>query len=213
MRGGLEVAASAEADLLAEPDIVPPHLLVLDDASPHAERMATFARLRAHPALAGVPFVILSYDAGIEGFSGAISKGAAAYLVKPVAPEELVSVAHKLSGWLASSDRTEKRRRKRRPLLIKVEIDVRTRKVKIPGQLVDVSSTGCRVELGEPLTAGDLVRVTLHGPEGTTHLALGAEVRHHRLLADGTHAAGLKFTGTTALLAAKLLGFVHTGAT
>jgi hypothetical protein len=33
------------------------------------------------------------------------------------------------------------------------------------------------------------------------------------VLEDGTHVAGLKFTGTTALLAAKLLGFVHSGAT
>ncbi len=28
-----------------------------------------------------------------------------------------------------------------------------------------------------------------------------------------TYAAGLRFTGTTALLAAKVLGFVHTGMT
>jgi hypothetical protein len=33
------------------------------------------------------------------------------------------------------------------------------------------------------------------------------------MLEDGTHVAGMRFTGTTALLAAKLLGFVHTGAT
>jgi hypothetical protein len=98
-------------------------------------------------------------------------------------------------------------------LLLKVEIDIRARRMRVPGQTLDVSSSGCRVELGEPLTAGDLVRVILHGPSETTHLALGAEVRHHQVLADGTHVAGLKFTGTTALLAAKLLGFVHTGAT
>jgi response regulator RpfG family c-di-GMP phosphodiesterase len=212
MRGGLEVAASTEADLLAEPDIVPPHLLVLDDASTHARRMEALQRLHAHPALIGVPVIILSYDGDIESFSGAISKGAAAYLVKPVSPEELVSVAHKISGWL-SSDGTEKRRRQRRPLLMKVEIDIRSRHIKVPGQMLDVSRSGCRVELGEPLEPGDLVRVILHGPSETTHLALGAEVRRHRVLEDGAHVAGLKFTGTTALLAAKLLGFVHTGAT
>ncbi|HXB54971.1 MAG TPA: PilZ domain-containing protein [Vicinamibacteria bacterium] len=213
MRGGLEVAASTEADLLAEPDIVPPHLLVLDDASGHPQLRETFQRLRSHPALHGVPFVILSYDAGIETFSDAISKGAAAYLLKPVSPEELVSAAHKITGWLSSSDRTERRRRMRRPLLMKVEIDIRARRIRVPGQTLDVSSSGCRVELGEPLAVGDLVRVILHGPSETTHLALGAEVRQHRVLADGTHVAGLRFTGTTALLAAKLLGFVHTGAT
>lgn len=213
MRGGLEVAASTESDLMAEPDIVPPHLLVLDDDSTQAQRMESFGRLRAHPALLGVPFVILSYDRSIESFSAAISKGVAAYLVKPVSPEELVSVAHKISGWLSSSDRTEKRRRRRRPLLMKLEIDIRARKVKVPGQMVDVSSSGCRVELREPLAPGDLVRLILQGPSESTHLALGAEVRQHRVLEDGTHVAGLKFTGTTALLAAKLLGFVHSGST
>jgi CheY-like chemotaxis protein len=213
MRGGLEVAASTEAELLAEPDIVPPHLLVLDDASPYPQLIETFRRLRSHPAFGGVPFIILSYDAGIETFSDAISKGAAAYLLKPVSPEQLVSVAHKISGWLSSSDRTEKRRRRRRPLVLRVDIDIRARRIRVPGQTLDVSSSGCRVELREPLTVGDLVRVILHGPSETTHLALGAEVRRHRVLEDGTHVAGLKFTGTTALLAAKLLGFVHSGAT
>jgi CheY-like chemotaxis protein len=213
MRGGLEVAASTEAELLAEPDIIPPHLLVLDDASNPPQITAIFQRLRSHPALHGVPFVLLSFDAGIEAFSDAISKGAAAYLLKPVSPEQLVSVAHKISGWLSSNDRTEKRRRRRRPLVLKVEIDIRARRIKVPGQTLDVSSSGCRVELGEPLTVGDLVRVILHGPSETTHLALGAEVRQHRVLEDGTHVAGLRFTGTTALLAAKLLGFVHSGAT
>ncbi len=213
MRGGLEVAASTEAELLAEPDIIPPHLLVLDDASPYPQLVETFRRLRSHPAFGGVPFIILSYDAGIETFSDAISKGAAAYLLKPVSPEQLVSVAHKISGWLSSSDRTEKRRRRRRPLVLKVEIDIRARRIRVPGQTLDVSSSGCRVELREPLTVGDTVRVILHGPSETTHLALGAEVRQHRVLEDGTHVAGLKFTGTTALLAAKLLGFVHSGAT
>jgi DNA-binding response OmpR family regulator len=213
MRGGLEVAASTHEDLANMPDIVPPRLAVLDDATNRAERMALFQGLRAHPALAGVPVVMLAYDADIESFSDAISKGAAAYLVKPVNAEELVAVAHKLSGWLSSSDRTEKRRRLRRPLVLKVEIDLRARKVKVFGQIVDVSGSGCRVELPEPLAGGDLVRVIIHAAEDTTHMALGAEVRWARQAADGTWVAGLRFTGTTALLASKILGFVHSGMT
>ena len=86
--------------------------------------MATFANLRAHGPLAGVPVVVLAYDADIDSFSAAITRGAAAYLVKPVAAEEVVAVAHKISGWLRSSDRTEKRRRLRRPLLLRVDVEV-----------------------------------------------------------------------------------------
>ena len=58
----------------------------------------------------------------------------------------------------------------------------------------------------------DLVRIILHGHEDSTHVALGAEVRWHRVAPSGTHVVGVRFTGTTALLAGKLLGLpVSTG--
>jgi hypothetical protein len=81
------------------------------------------------------------------------------------------------------------------------------------GQIVDVSGSGCRIELPEPVGVGDAVRIILQGHEGSTHVALGAEVRWHRQAPDGTHVAGLRFTGTTALLAGKILGFVSSGMT
>jgi len=206
MRGGLEVAACTEAELLAMPDVVPPHLVVLDDSSRREERMASFANLRAHGPLAGVPIVVLAYDADIDSFSAAITRGAAAYLVKPVAAEELVAVAHKISGWLSSSDRTEKRRRLRRPLLMRVDVEVAGREGRTPGQIVDVSGSGCRVETTQPLARGDAVRLTLYGVEGSTDLSLAAEVRWQRRAPDGTEVAGVKFTGTAAVLAGRLLG-------
>jgi CheY-like chemotaxis protein len=213
MRGGLEVAAATEPELVALPDIVPPSLVILDDNGNKAERMASFKNVRAHPALVGVPVVVLAYDADIDSFSEAITKGAAAYLVKPASAEELVGVAHKLSGWLGSNDRTEKRRRLRRPLLMRVDVDLRARKIRVPGQIVDVGGAGCRIELREPVEKGDQVRVILHGAEDTTHLTLAAEVRWHRTTPDGLTVAGLRFTGTTALLASKVLGFVSTSQT
>jgi CheY-like chemotaxis protein len=208
MRGGLEVAACSEAELLAMPDIVPPQLVILDDSSAREERMASFANLRAHPPLTGVPIIVLAYDADIDSFSTAVTRGAAAYLVKPVPAEEVVAVAHKISGWLSSSDRTEKRRRLRRPLLLRVDVEVRERQLTVPGQIVDVSGTGCRVELKEPLDKGEGVRLTLYGLEGSTNLTLGGEVRWHRQAPDGTHVVGAKFTGTAAVLAGRMLGTV-----
>jgi CheY-like chemotaxis protein len=208
MRGGLEVAACTEAELLAMPDIVPPQLVILDDSSAREERMASFANVRAHPPLAGIPIIVLAYDADIDSFSAAVTRGAAAYLVKPVPAEEVVAVAHKVSGWLSSSDRTEKRRRLRRPLLLRVDVEVRARQLTVPGQIVDVSGTGCRVELKEPLEKGEVVRVTLYGLEGSTNLTLGGEVRWHRVAPDGTHVVGAKFTGTAAVLAGRMLGTV-----
>jgi ActR/RegA family two-component response regulator len=206
MRGGLEVAACTEAELLAMPDIVPPQIVILDDSSAREERMASFANLGSHGPLVGVPVVVLAYDADIDSFSTAITRGAAAYLVKPAAAEEVVAVAHKISGWLRSSDRTEKRRRLRRPLLLRVDVEVAGRDGVVPGQIVDVSGSGCQIELNQPLQKGDAVRLTLYGVDGSTDLSLGAEVRWQRTALDGTQVAGVKFTGTAAVLAGRLLG-------
>jgi CheY-like chemotaxis protein len=206
MRGGLEVAACTEAELLAMPDIVPPQIVILDDSASREERMASFANLRAHGPLAGVPVVVLAYDADIDSFSTAITRGASAYLVKPVAAEEIVAVAHKISGWLRSSDRTEKRRRLRRPLLLRVDVEVAGRDGTFPGQIVDASGSGCRIEVKQPLEKGNVVRLTLYGVEGSIDLSLGAEVRWQRRAPDGTQVAGVKFTGTAAVLAGRLLG-------
>jgi CheY-like chemotaxis protein len=216
MRGGLEVAACSEAELAAMPDIVPPQLVVLDDSRPggddgdstrtgHAERMASFERIRAQPALAGVPLIMLAPDADIDSFSAAIERGASAYLVKPAAADEVVRIAHKISGWLSSHDLTEKRRRLRRPLVMRVDAAVAGRQP-VPGQIVDVSSTGCRVELPARVVKGDPVKLTLHGVTGSAELALSAEVRWRQGTSEGGELAGLRFTGTAAVLAGKVLG-------
>jgi CheY-like chemotaxis protein len=206
LQSGIEVAASIEKDLT--PDVVPPALVVLDDSGKRAERMEAFRRVRHHPALRGVPVVVLAYDADIESFSTAITRGAAAYLVKPVAAEEIVAVAHKISGWLRSTDRTEKRRRLRRPLILRVDVDIAGREGTFPGQIIDVSGSGCRIELKQKLEKADAVRLTLYGVEGSTDLTLAAEVRWQRPAHDGTQVAGVKFTGTAAVLAGRLLGTV-----
>jgi hypothetical protein len=129
--------------------------------------------------------------------------------------DELVAVAKKIVGWMSETDRTEKRRRLRRPLLMKVDIEIKSTKVRVPGQIIDVSGGGCRIELAEPLALGEHVKVVLHGHESTTHVTLGGEVRwRHKSNEDPSiQVCGLKFTGTAALLAGKILGFVSAGAT
>jgi DNA-binding response OmpR family regulator len=213
LASGLEAAAASEADVLVANDLMPPTLVIVDDASSKDERVATLRRLQAHPALQGVPILVLAYDSDIDSYSTAITKGAAAYLVKPTATEQLVDVAQKLSGWAATNHNTEKRRRVRRPLIMRVDVDVRSRKVKVSGHLMDVSGGGCRLEVSEEVAPGESIRVILHGYDASTYVALGAEVRWHKEVSPGVHLIGARFTGTTALLAGKLLGFVSSGMT
>jgi DNA-binding response OmpR family regulator len=213
LASGMEVAAATEADVLVASDLMPPTLVVVDDTSSKEERLNTLRRLQAHPALQGIPILVLAYDGDIDSYSGAITKGAAAYLVKPAATDELLDIARKLSGWTSGTDRSEKRRRLRRPLIMRVDVDVRSTKVKVGGHLMDVSGSGCRLEVSDAIAAGESIRVILHGYDASTYVALGAEVRWHREVGPGVHLIGARFTGTTALLAGKLLGFVSSGMT
>lgn len=212
-QAGLEVAAATEEEILAHEDWVPPTLVVLDDHGARETRSATQKKLQKHPSFVGVPLLILAYDGDIDSYTGALTRGAAGYLVKPVSADEFTTSARKLCDWKRNADRSEKRRRLRRPLLMKVDIDIRARKLRVPGELIDASGAGCRLELKEPLEPGDLIRIILHGHEDSTHVALGAEVRWHNVAPSGMHVVGVRFTGTTALLAGKLLGFASIGMT
>jgi DNA-binding NtrC family response regulator len=207
------LAAATEADLLATPDIQPPRLVIVDHPGTRAERLASLRRLRSVPALVGVPVVLLSADSDIDSYSEAITAGVSAYLLRPVRSEDLLEVARRLAGWIGVSDRTERRRRLRRPLLMRVEVVIRSTKALLQGQMLEVSVGGCRVEVGAEAPVGELVRVILHANDASTHVALGGEVRWHRAVEGGLHQLGVRFTGTTALLVGKLLGFVSTGTT
>ena len=71
----------------------------------------------------GVPLLILAYDNDIDSYTGALTKGAAGYLIKPVGADEFTAAAQKFCDWKRNADRSEKRRRLRRPLLMKVDVD------------------------------------------------------------------------------------------
>jgi CheY-like chemotaxis protein len=209
---GLAVAATTAEEAFLALDLMPPKLVLFDDAH-EADRRGTLKRLRGHPALQGVPVVVLSQESDIDSFGSAITGGAAAYLIKPIHDEALISVARRLCGWTGRGDETEKRRRLRRPLLMKVEVESRSDKRQLRGEIVDASSGGCRIEMEEELPKGAIVRIVLCAPDAVTYLALGGEVRWHSRLGDGRVAHGVRFTGTTALLAAKVLGFTAASGT
>jgi DNA-binding response OmpR family regulator len=207
LQAGFAVASLTVAELGELGPVLAPRVVVLDDVASRELRSATHERIRAHPSLVGVPLLVLAYDSDIDSFSSAITRGAAAYLVKPVAAEKLASVVVRLAGWESRGDRTEKRRRLRRPLLMAVDVELKSDKRRVAGHLVDVSSSGCRIEVDEEVPSGEHVRVALRGHDASTHVTLGGEVRWHSVAATGGHWIGVRFTGTTALFAGKALGF------
>jgi hypothetical protein len=50
------------------------------------------------------------------------------------------------------------------------------------------------------------VKVVLHAPQGSTEVALGGEVRWHRLSEAGTHLIGLRFNSLSAMMVGRILG-------
>jgi CheY-like chemotaxis protein len=211
---GFEAASASVPQVLELHDLVPPRLVVLDDATSREERRAVQKQLREHAPLVGVPMVVLARESDIDSFSEAIAEGAAAYLRKPVNPDELVSLAMRLTGWSGRGEWTEKRRRVRRPLILQVAVQNRRTRDRYTGQMLDASGGGCRVELGLAIDSGEKVQVVLHNEIGdSTYLGLGAEVRWVTPVDAQRFEHGLRFTGTTALLAGKILGFTPMGST
>jgi CheY-like chemotaxis protein len=179
-----------------------PRLVVLDHHGDRADRLASQRKLRADPRLRTVPLLILALQADIDSFSEAISVGASAYLVKPVSVPDLVAAAERLCGW----GKHPPQAKRRRPLLMKVGLGLGDESADLEGQMLDVSPGGCRVELGQALPEGVPVRVVLHAPQGSTEVALGGEVRWHKLTEAGMHLVGLRFNSLSALMVGRLLG-------
>lgn len=68
-----------------------PDLIISDVMMPHLDGLALLARLRADPAMAGIPFMLLSARAGEESRIEGLRLGADDYLVKPFSANELVA--------------------------------------------------------------------------------------------------------------------------
>jgi signal transduction histidine kinase/ActR/RegA family two-component response regulator len=102
----LRLAGSGHAGLdLA--DRHPPDLVLLDLHLPDLSGEEVFARLRAEPATADVPIVILSADATPGTIRRLLARGAAAYLTKPLDLYELGEVLTKVMGVRAEQNRAD----------------------------------------------------------------------------------------------------------
>ncbi|MEZ5353065.1 MAG: response regulator [Bryobacteraceae bacterium] len=76
----------------------PPDLIVLDWMMPGLTGVEVTRRLRADPALYGVPVILLTAKGQLEDRREGIEAGANAYLVKPFSPLELLDTVEELLG-------------------------------------------------------------------------------------------------------------------
>lgn len=175
------------------------------EGEPHA--VAVVLDGNAGPPWPEVPTIVLSSKTDIDSFANAINSGAAAYLTTPVEAAELTAAVHRLAQWKTPAPGTTTRKRPRRPLLLDVDLLIEGRIVR--GHLVDVSAGGCRVEAYGRVRRGSVVRVTPRALGTSTGIALGATVTRTRrddTIQPPVCEVALRFTGSSALLAARIFG-------
>ncbi|PYQ19842.1 MAG: hypothetical protein DMF81_20580, partial [Acidobacteria bacterium] len=184
---GLEVTVLSESDALARRELPPARLLVLAHRGSRTDREAAQVRLLSHPALHGVPLLVVGPETDVESYGGALARGAAAYVSSDAGPGELhdlalrlVRAADRRTASLAGRPARPERRRTRRPLLLKVEVEDRRGGARLAGHIVDVGLSGCRLELGTSLARGTPVGLQLHAYRESTGIVLAGSVRWTR---------------------------------
>lgn len=88
-KGYAVIRAVDGAEALAKVASESPDLVVLDAMMPKVDGFEVLAQIRADPAKAGIPIVMLTARKRESDIVSALERGADDYLVKPFIPEEL----------------------------------------------------------------------------------------------------------------------------
>lgn len=83
------VTAQAGEDALVLAQTEPPDLFVLDIGMPGMDGISVCSRLKAMPAFASTPILMLTARSGVEDVNRSIAAGAIDYIVKPFDPAVL----------------------------------------------------------------------------------------------------------------------------
>jgi DNA-binding response OmpR family regulator len=98
------VVAADGAAALAEASRQRPDLIVLDAMMPVLTGSEVLARLKADPATATVPVIMLTARRAQDDVVSALRAGAADYLTKPFIPEELIARVESALAQSRASD-------------------------------------------------------------------------------------------------------------
>ncbi len=96
-RAGYEVSCAANGvQCLAQVEADPPDLIVLDWMMPEMDGMETLGRLKANPATADLPVILLTAKTDDAAVFQGWRSGADCYLTKPFNPIELLEFVKRI---------------------------------------------------------------------------------------------------------------------
>ena len=142
-----------------------PDLMVLDLGMPGMDGWAVIERLMP----IGPPPVVLLASRSDDPKSGPFQDCIVGYLYKPLHYGELATAIRRLlSAGAPAAESLERRRHRRRRLIVDVTLLSQDGEPAVVGKLVDLSASGLQMEMNVPLETGDRVRIILHVPGGPT---------------------------------------------
>jgi DNA-binding response OmpR family regulator len=102
---GFEVKSAGDGEeCLAQVAAEKPDLVILDVMMPRLDGFETLSRLRADPATADLPVIMLTARAQDDDTFEGYGRGAQWYLTKPFAPDELRSTVRRVLGIAEPSE-------------------------------------------------------------------------------------------------------------
>ncbi len=170
-----------------------PDLVILDIVMPRLDGWGVLKQLRgkADPP----PVVLLTGRDDYDTFTRAVREGAVAYVVKPFRFHELIATCQRVLLAAAGAELqggVERRHERRRFLIVEVDVLDHEDKPMATGEMLELSTSGARLELGLAFDVGERVRVAFHLPRGAP-LRLAGEVRWKVATPRGT-VHGVEFT-------------------
>jgi CheY-like chemotaxis protein len=169
-----------------------PDLMILDILMPRVDGWGVLRAMSVLPERP--PVLVLTGLVDYPSFLRAVREGASAFLVKPFRFQDLVSICERMleSGGEPPDD--ERRGHRRRLLITDVDLLSADGVPLTRGDLVNVSRSGARLDLGVPLAEGNHVCLAVNIPGQARPLRLQATVQWQKPLGH-FFAHGLRFAG------------------
>jgi CheY-like chemotaxis protein len=153
-------------------------LMILDLMMPGVDGWGVLASLRTLSS--PPPVVVMTALADYATFARVVKEGASAYVCKPFRFHELVATCQ---GVLLAETRSpaaaraeDRRRSRRRSLMVEVRVLSREMSPIALGELMNISTRGARVDLGVPLEKGTTIRIAFHVPGNANRFTLAGDV-------------------------------------